>query len=49
MLAVLVLVRDFFVAVILGWLGVTAEPADMADNESVANPQAKTITVSSLF
>lgn len=35
MIEVLTILRDFFVAVLIGWLGLAAEPAD---NSSKAEP-----------
>lgn len=42
MIAVLVTLRDFFVTVLISWLGVAAEPADtQKQSDSVAPATAK--------
>ena len=38
MIALLVALRDFFIAVLIGWLGVSAEPAD---KQQKAEPSAQ--------
>lgn len=43
MIAILIAVRDFFVAVLVSWLGVAAEPADTSSQAEQPNaaPAAK--------
>ncbi len=42
MITVLVALRDFFVSVLIGWLGVAAEPADTQNQtDSVAPATAR--------
>ena len=45
MIALLIAVRDFFVAVLLGWLGLVAEPADQQSQKEVALAPTATLTV----
>ena len=44
MLAILVVLRDFFVAVLISWLGVSVEPADKQQAEP-AKPDAPNVAM----
>ena len=43
MIALLIAVRDFFVAVLLGWLGLVGEPADQQVQKETAPVQTASI------
>ncbi|WP_182482280.1 hypothetical protein [Henriciella barbarensis] len=45
MITLLVTLRDFFVAILISWLGLTAEPADKQAQQEPAQPQTATLTV----
>ncbi|MCH2458753.1 hypothetical protein [Henriciella marina] len=45
MITLLVTLRDFFVAILISWLGLTAEPADKQVQQEPAQPQTASLAV----
>ncbi|QYJ00698.1 hypothetical protein [Henriciella sp.] len=45
MIALLVTLRDFFVAILISWLGLAAEPADKQVQQEPTQPQMASLAV----